>query len=162
MPDAQSQPDLIPLPALPAHVISVTIILCERVLNEKDGVLSVVRIVDTYEIAKEGLPPEGERGPIMMHILIMVKLVPSQGETNHSIQLRIIRPNGEIADIGAPTSAVTPPGQSDASVGLNVIVPLGVIPKRMGLHYVECLLDGQAAARMPFTLRLVEQTPRAE
>ncbi len=148
-----------PLPPLPENVISVTVLLCERVLNEKDGVLSVIRLVDTFEIDQEHLPPEGQRPPILMHVLILAKFLPSQGGTTHAVQLKIVRPDGQVTDVGAVTSGSTPSGKGDASVGVNVIVPLGVIPNQFGMHYVECVLDGQTVARMPFTLRLVPPLP---
>jgi hypothetical protein len=45
----------IPMP-LPPYLISVSLLVCERVLREMDGVLSAIRVVDIFYVPQK--PPE--------------------------------------------------------------------------------------------------------
>lgn len=121
--------------------------LCERVLQEKDDVLSLIRLVDqfTLTIAGKELPdqlPEGEA-----ILTIVMSWVGGLGR--HEAAFNIISPDGDTQRSPKSWSFTL-----DAiNRGHNIIVTLPVKIRREGIYWVEFILNGQVKSRTPFQIR---------
>src|SRR5664280_468503 len=65
-------------------------VLCEKVLQEHDGVISVIRVVDRFTVhgtAKE-MPPS----PLQTNIVVLFKSGATTGK--HMIRIRPLKPSG--------------------------------------------------------------------
>lgn len=127
-------------------------LLCERVLNEKDGVLSVVRIIDRLTItvfasgtaAPETLPP----GIVNVQALVIFKAGLFKGSA--PVRLVINSPSGQV--IGESSADVFFEGDDR---GVNLISQLQLQVHEEGLHWVDVHCLGQLFTRIP--LRVIYQ-----
>ncbi len=70
-------------------------VLCERVLEERDGVLSLVRLVDRLEVTVPG--PAGAAGPAALapvQLFAVVGFKSGQARGRHQLRLTLERPDG--------------------------------------------------------------------
>jgi hypothetical protein len=121
-------------------------LICERVLNEKDGVISAVRIVDVATAPA----PDPNLAPNIMQImtlsmLVMVKAGDVRGEHQFSVKVRL--PSGRIEDIDTWTFAF----DNEAS-GANIIAGLHVPVIEEGLWWFDVLFDGEFLTSAPLKL----------
>jgi hypothetical protein len=139
--------------------LSAIIILCEKVMQEKDDLVSTIRIADLFYVP---LLPDVpiEKHAVLMQVLVMCKFR-HDDESTHSIGLRLTRPDGTQKDVAfwEPTGhplefslAELIPKVPEAPRGLNLIAPWGVKATHMGLHRLDLLIDGEDSASVFFTL----------
>lgn len=124
--------------------------LCERVLEGKDGVLSVIRIIDRFTFTASGPSPPEEMPPGTINITIVIML--KSGFARGRFNLRIIpnTPSGKtLSGLGA---GVLLEGDDR---GANVVLSGQMHVKEEGLYWFDVLLQEQLLTRIP--LRLVYQ-----
>jgi hypothetical protein len=136
--------------ALPEHPLSVTAVICEKVLHEKDGVMSAIRIVDVFTYTLKPELPTEDQG-VKMVLLLGFKL-PSGDTSEHSIALELLKPNGDRTAIEQPLKGVATSTFPDTPKGYNVIANLSVAPVQKGTHYFIVRFDGEELLWVPFTL----------
>jgi len=138
---------------MPPSLISLNLIICEKILREADGVLSIIRIADIfYHPPRPDIPIEQQS--IVISVLAIGKFN-LEDTSEHSLQLRLARPDGTTDDVGESIRLALSEIETkipDAPRGFNVIAQFGVIPKHMGTHYMTLVIDGEEVARTPFTL----------
>lgn len=126
------------------------VVICERVLNEVDGIVSAIRIADVFTLqALPAIPVEQQAVPV--GAVISVRLL-EHDDLDHWAQVKLIRPSGEESVIGETPKAKIEQKLAGAPGGFNFVVQLGVIPKELGLHSIAVLFDGEELARGFFTL----------
>ncbi len=129
-------------------------ILCDRVLEERDGVLSAIRIVELFGFAGSATvdssseterPPVGV--PIALLLLVMLRALPSRGAT---LGLQLVNPSGRR---GKPTEPVhlEPAGSYR---GVNARFEITFIATETGTHWLEVLLDEALLTRVPFDVEI--------
>ncbi|MGA3054790.1 MAG: hypothetical protein ABSD63_11330 [Candidatus Korobacteraceae bacterium] len=119
-------------------------LLCERVLIEKDGTLSLVRIVDRiqYRIEGEGLPKD-IRPIINIQGVVSLKSGPATGD--HTIKIVIERPNGERKEV-----VLFPAKLLGKDQGVNLVLNINLSIDQDGLHWFDVLFDdGLLLTRIP-------------
>lgn len=122
-------------------------LICERVLQEANGVLSLIRVVDrvTRSVAGPAAPEVMEPFTYPLTIVIMLKSGPARG----SYQVRI--------DI-EPPSGMRRPGPSMPALlegedrGVNVVVNMNLQFTEQGLHWFDVYFDNTLISRMPFRI----------
>lgn len=126
-------------------------LFCERALEEKDGVVSAIRIVDrvTSHIASEGeqdAPP-----PLRVSITALISLKPGRAVGRYSIGFRPEAPSGaQLAVLKTPVNF----DESDGSRGVNLVLPVEIEAEE-GLYWFDVLwIDDRAGTeelltRMP-------------
>lgn len=133
-----------------SSLISVYAIVCERALQEQDGVVSAIRIVDVFYV--EPVPDiPVEKRAIGITILASGRVAP-EDDSEHTLEFFLVRPDGESTRLGEPSTGRYKSKVPGAPGGFNAILQIGVIPRVMGLHHVRVMLDGVEVARAVFTL----------
>jgi hypothetical protein len=121
---------------------------CERALEEKDGVLSLIRVVDrvTHTIAGPGASAEMQPFPYQMTLVLSLKTGHARGGYN----LRIVRevPSGIREEAQAPSFRIHFEGEGDR--GHNLIVRMALTFEQEGLYWFDVFLEDQLLTRMPF------------
>jgi hypothetical protein len=133
-----------------AKPICVNLLVCERILMEADGIASVIRVVDMFQVLVPAadLP---QAPPVQMSVFGMGRIDESDTE-KHTIQINLIRPDGEVTAAGPPNTFVSSSRIPGAPGGFNFGGVIGVFPKQLGLHFFVLMYDGEEIARVPFTL----------
>lgn len=119
--------------------------VCERVLQEQDGVLTAVRIVDTFTMSSPEDGPQMVPIGVELTLLVMLKSGDVQGSSH--VELRLRFPSGKIQELGK--HAITLKGGEH---GANIIAKLRVPIKEYGLHWFEVYWDSHALTSVPLRL----------
>ncbi len=127
--------------------------LCERVLEEKDAVLSAIRIVDRIQlqgVAPPGMePPQMLPVPIQLVALVMLKNGSARGTRRLSLQPRT--PAG--FKLPGPSIPILLEGDDDRGVNIRLLIQFSA--EEEGIYWFDVLLDDEVVTRMP--LRVVYQ-----
>ncbi len=125
-------------------------VLCERVLLEKDDVLSVIRLVDTFYVHVPEQLPEGANPVVPLTVLLSFKRGDEPDIDKHQAKLKIQGPKGPIQDLPVPMDFVFKPGEI-ASANLVITIQLGV--KDFGRFRLDVFVDEKGpVAEIPFML----------
>lgn len=131
--------------------MSISIVVCEKVLKEQDNVTSAVRIVDTFYVDK--VPSEGESILINAATLVIIKSDASF-KVDHHVLLKLIGPDDRASEKGPyPFLASQSAGQSGFS-GLTITGELQLQVNKLGVFYVVVEVDGIAVSKSPLNVTL--------
>lgn len=119
---------------------------CERVLQEQDGVPSVVRIIDI--IGLNQLAPEGGAPATALMMFIAFKNRGYQGLGE--IQIAGTRPSGK------PLSREALKLEFQPNRGQNVVVNAQLSLTEEGTYWFDLYLDGQLLTKTPLTVALTK------
>jgi len=151
---------------LPPFLISASIFTCERVLQEKDEVISAIRLVEVYFVASQP-PPEvadldiNEPPPPNLPVIVtyaIARVLAVPGYTGfHKLQVKIINTRDELIDLGQ--QAELPFGSSVpiAPPSMGFIAQIKLAVRNLGVCYLCLYLDGEEVARHALTIALAPQ-----
>lgn len=124
-------------------------VICERVLKEADGAVSLIRIIDRFTIRAQNknLPPTS----LNFYLAILLRRGDQKGIMRLSI--RPITPSEkELPSLEIPLHFEGEKEHGEEH-GCEVAVPMQFMVQEVGLYWFEVKLDGQLATRIP--LRIV-------
>jgi hypothetical protein len=145
---------------LPPQIISLSVLTCQAVLREEDGVASAIRLIDVWYVP-EPLPeaPPGVLPLVQANVLVILKAEPGY-QQEHEIRVKLQNTVGEISDIAEalksnPISRLGP----EVPGGVTIQVQLNLAVKKLGTCYLLIYFDGELVTRAPITLL---RTPSVE
>jgi hypothetical protein len=140
-------------------------LMCERVLEEKDRVLSVIRIVDNYFVQRppKDLPKEAKPVLSLVAVLCFKKSHAEPTPIKHTVTLILHGPSGKIMkSVGQEDEVIVGSfifeGETTAA---NIIVNAGLNAGEIefGPYWFDVSVDGEQVTRIPF--RLLERPEAA-
>ena len=122
--------------------------LCDRVLQEGNGVLSFIRIVDRFVRPRptEQIPPQ----PIQVNLAIIFKgggLPPG----NYLVKIRVFKPSTSSPAVEMGNDVFFDGGQDR---GMNIVIPFMLLAEEDGLYWIEILFAERLFTRIPFRVIL--------
>jgi uncharacterized protein DUF6941 len=122
-------------------------LICERILQEQDGVLSAIRIIDRliHQIRAPTMPDTTPKVPYQFTILIVMKSGTARGR--HQISIRSEDPKGQVKPVFSTT--VLFEGEDR---GNNLVVQTAAEFEIEGVYWYDVLVDDRLFTRMPFRL----------
>ena len=129
--------------------------LCERVLEEKDGSLSLIRLIDRLLITVEGTDVPAELPPGQVPLTALMSWINGLG--NYEAQIRVDLPAGDSFE-----SPTLPFYLDSLDKVQNLIVRLVLPVKRQGVYWFNFMLGDETKSRIP--LRVIyqrKQIPRS-
>lgn len=145
-------------------------IFCERLLEEKDGILSAIRMTDRFMVgavvvaedgtvlAPEVVSPEDIRHVVLPNeITLWALLVIRYGRHRQACALRIRAhtPQGETHELGAAEVPYLPD-----KLGVNVRIELHMAVRLPGVHWFEVQLNGSTQTWVPVEIVSSEPVQR--
>jgi hypothetical protein len=132
-------------------------LLCEKVLQEKDDSLTLMRIADRVQYRLEGSGlPEGSKPIINIQGLVSLKSGLVTGE--HVIKIIMERPNGDRKDV-----ASFPVNFLGKDQGQNMILNMGLGVDQDGLYWFDVVFDEEVLTRVPLmVMPLPAQIPQEQ
>ena len=133
-------------------------VICEYALQEKDNVLSIIRIVDRFTITISGKEPPDQL-PEGAKIITLV-MCWAGGLGTHEASFKIQSPGGDVQQ-----SAQTWSFHLDSlNQSHNMIIRLPVRLKKEGIYWINFILNGEEKSRIPFQVlykkqKIVENLP---
>lgn len=127
-------------------------LLCERVLQEKDGVLSIIRVIDRILVQVMGpqLPEQMPPAPVACYAVVMLKTGSFAGK--YKLQLTPTTPSHK----PLPSASIDVLLEGGEDRGQNVVMPLQFLAEEEGVYWFEIRLAEQILTKVP--LRLIYQT----
>lgn len=126
-------------------------LLCERVLTEQDGVISLIRIVDrlTHTVVGPQAPAAMPPVRISWQLVLIFKSGAARGRAEVVLQLE--EPSG----LRVPHQTLLPVFFEGDDRGVQLIVALDLELTQEGLYWIDVLLEGRLMTRVP--LRVIYQ-----
>ncbi len=135
-------------------------LFCEKVLTEKDGVLSVVRVIDQVTARGTVLPEKPNTMPpvaITMTAVLAFKAGKSDARnTKHVLTIKCTDPSGKSLD-GSQVELPFLFGASGENAGAQVVANMGLEVDETGIYWFDIFVDGQRLTRMPLRISYVTQ-----
>ncbi len=122
-------------------------LICEKVLQEKDGTISIIRMVDRVTLtAPAALSPEQlPLVPINLYAFISLKSGSAKGRS--TIKWRIEPPSG----IALPEQLL-PVLFEGEDRGVNLTLALNLVVDQEGLYWFDVFLEDQLLTRIPLRI----------
>ncbi|MGO8761578.1 MAG: hypothetical protein ACLP2P_02310 [Desulfobaccales bacterium] len=122
-------------------------LFCERVLQEKDGVLSAIRIIDRFihTVVGEDVPDKMPSFKVQMSILIGFKSGDAKGKSE--LRIKPNTPSGK----ALPVFSV-PILLEGADKGANVNIGYAFEATEEGLYWFDVMLNDKLFTRMPLSI----------
>ena len=138
-----------------------TAVFCDHVIQETDGPLSAIRIVDQINVAipfdaPPDVPSEAKRIPVQTWTLLMFKTGGSPG--THVVSLIIHSPSGKRKE--SLKQELTFGDEPTGGANMRIQLAIGVMEG--GLFLIDVVLDGKVLTRMPLQVTLVRQVKPTE
>jgi hypothetical protein len=133
-------------------------LICENVIEDKQGVLSLIRVVD--EIARTVVGPDApdEMEPFVTDLKMVIMLKADGARGRSSIKIRPSEPSGrDLAPMQTPIHLT--PGYG----GVNLLIPLQFRVEYEGVYWFDILLsagsghDDQLLSRVPLHVKYQPQ-----
>lgn len=124
-----------------------TAMICERILNEQDGVVSAIRIIDRVTF---GADPDGNLLNPQYPVTLFIGFRAGSARGRHSLSLQVEKPSGE--QIPLLTAPMHFEGEER---GANVFFAMPFEPDQEGLYWFDVILGEERVTRIP--LRAVYQ-----
>lgn len=123
--------------------------LCEKLMQEKDGVYSVIRIVDNYLV--DVTPPAGTPAHVKPRIDLTALVVLKSGDVvgERKIAIRMRAESGEIVFDGPKETA----DFGGAENGVTFQIGVQIDASRAGLYWFDVLCDDEALTSFPLRLQ---------
>lgn len=122
--------------------------LCERTLEEKDGVLSLIRLIDRLVITAEGVDVPKDLPPGQVEVTIVMSWVNGLGD--YEAKIRVDMPDG-----GSIESITLPFHLDSFDKVQNHVIRMFIPVRRAGLYWFRFLLGDEVKGEVP--LRVIYQ-----
>lgn len=123
--------------------------ICEKVLEEKDGVKSAIRIIDQVNRTAVAPSPSQTMEPFDYPLSLLLRFKAGAARGTYKIDVRIVRPSNETA--GTMSHPIHFPGPDDA--GTDVVVNIMMRIDEAGTWWFEISVNDNRWMRIP--LRVV-------
>jgi len=126
-------------------------LLCEKILEEKDGIKTAVRIIDQVNrgMTGVGLSPSSIMEPFDFPIGLLVRLKAGAARGMHQVNVKILKPNNDSA--GEITHPIHLPGPDDA--GFDIVLNAMMRIDQVGTWWFDIYVGEERWTRLP--LRVV-------
>jgi hypothetical protein len=132
------------MPLEPPYVVAA--VFCDKVLHEKDGVLSAIRIVDRLTAVLEVPPGAAEPPAIQASLTLLVVLRNGSFKGSGKLSITATAPSGNpLANNPAPVDVEF----KSPHTGANVIATVSIPVKEEGAFWFDVLFEGRILMRTP-------------
>lgn len=127
--------------------------LCEKVLEERDGVKSAIRIIDRVTRTAVGPSPPEEMEPFDYEATLLIKLKSGWARGSYPLEIRLVKPSGE-----TPTplrQTVYLEGEEDR--GVDIMVNMRIKFDITGIYWFHVYLRDVCLTQIPLRVIYMPQ-----
>jgi hypothetical protein len=127
--------------------------LCEKVLEEKDGVKSAIRIIDriTMSAAGEAAPPRMPPLPVAATLLLRVKTGKKPGR--HQFKVELVKPDGT----RSPGTIMSVDLEGPEDRGADLKMDIRILLESDGSYWFDIYCDDILMTRVPLRVIYITQ-----
>ena len=122
-------------------------VFCDSVIEGKDGVLSLIRIIDRLTTTASGPGAPEEMPPVANQMKAALMLVSGRATGSQEVKLVVEEPSGMRKELWAGTVHL-----EGNDRGQNLIMNFGMEFRTEGLYWFDVLLGDDLLTRMPFRI----------
>jgi hypothetical protein len=122
--------------------------ICETVIEDKAGVISLIRIIDVLTHEARGPNPPEQMVPIQFRGKLVLMLKSGETRGRHDLTIQPELPSGELEN--PITMSVHFEGDER---GQNLITDLQFVFKHEGLHWFNVHINDEKLTSIPFLIR---------
>ena len=127
--------------------------LCEKVLEEKDGVKSAIRIIDRLTRAVADPSPPKEMEAFEHDLTLLIRLKSGDARGAYPLEIRLVKPSGESP---APlTQTVHFEGEEDR--GIDIVVRMKIKFDMTGIYWFQIKLGDVRLTQIPIRIVYLPQ-----
>jgi hypothetical protein len=130
--------------------------LCEALIEERDGLWTVVRMLDRMTRHAVGPQAPGEMEPFTVSTHLALHIDTGEARGNHEIAIRLEAPSGLSEQLLATTVTL-----ESADRGVRFHFPGQIAVTSAGLYWFIILFDNQVLTRVPLRILYERLTPGA-
>ncbi len=126
-------------------------VLCERVLEERDGALSLIRLVDRFTIHRPAPAPGEYVVPPSISVVAVVGFKSGAARGRHQLRLSLEYPDGMIH-----SRLEVPLLLEGEDRGARALVPIQLLAEQEGIYWIRVALDEAEFTRVPLRVAFFE------
>jgi len=130
-------------------------VFCDRVIEGKDSVLSIIRVVDRVDVT---IPPDAQQPfkvPIAITLVIGFRAGSARGA--YILRLEVDTPTGKTSLVGETPISFQGPGEQAA----NLLSNLQLLIEGEGLYWFNVYLEKEFITRVPLRVAHLAQDPES-
>jgi hypothetical protein len=128
-------------------------VLCEKVLEEKDGVKSAIRIVDRVTRSAVGPKPPVDMQPFNYELTLFLKFKSGWARGSQSLTIEIAKPSGETTK--AIQQTIFFEGEEDR--GIDIVGNLKIKFELTGIYWFHIYLNDEHITQIPLRIIYMPQ-----
>jgi hypothetical protein len=133
-------------------VISGCVILCDRVMREDDGVISLIRLVDLFILNPFPADVPPERFPVQIHALVAARFTADDTDS-HTCEVALMRADNSRTQLyKSPEPFTLEENINRAPRGFNLNLTADIPATQLGTHFIVLEIDGQEHYRAVLTV----------
>jgi len=128
-------------------------IICEKVLVERDGVKSAIRIIDRVTRQAVGPSPPPEMEPFDYEMTLLIRFKSGRARGTFNLEIQLVKPSGE-----SPTPmsrTILFEGEEDR--GSDIVANMRIKFDQIGIYWFNIILNGVRLTRIPFRVVYLPQ-----
>jgi hypothetical protein len=137
-----------------------SVILCERIMEEKDGVLTAVRIIDNVFVApqRKDVPAPDAMPSVPLNFAVLISFKAGAARGPFEFQTKFLSPSGKATVVEMPPLKAN---FDQADSGVNFILHLTVVTREEGLYWFEVSIAGESepVTRVPVKVVYSKRPP---
>ena len=127
--------------------------LCEKVLEERDGVKSAIRIIDRVTRTKIGPSPPETMEPFDYDATLLIKLKSGWARGPFPLHVRLVKPSGE----SPPPLQQTVHFEGEEDRGVDIVVNMKLKFDMTGIHWFQVYLRDVCLTQIPLRVIYMPQ-----
>ena len=128
-------------------------VICEKILEERDGVKSVIRIIDRVTRTAVGPHPPQEMEPFDYEMAMLVRFKSGRARGTYPLEIQLIKPSGESAP--PMRRSILFEGEDDR--GMDIVVNMRIKFDLTGIYWFNIILNNMHLTRIPFRVVYLPQ-----
>ena len=120
-------------------------LFCSDTIEGKDGVLSLIRVIDRLTVAAGGEQVPTHMPRVRQPVKLVLMFVSGRAKGTHDLAIKIERPDTEVRDFWAGTIFL-----EGEDRGANVVIETEIELDVEGLYWFDVYFGGDRVTRMPF------------
>ena len=128
-------------------------IICEKVLVEKDGIKSAIRIIDRVTRQAIGPNPPHEMEPFDYETTLLLRLKSGRARGTYPLEIQLIKPSSESAVPLKQTILFE--GEEDR--GIDIVANMKIKFDLTGIYWFNIILNDVRLTRIPFRVIYLPQ-----
>ncbi|HWS83304.1 MAG TPA: hypothetical protein VN207_03505 [Ktedonobacteraceae bacterium] len=122
-------------------------LICEKVLQEKDGTISIIRMIDRVTLTAPAALSSETLPPVSLNLNAFIAFKAGSAKGRNTVKWRVETPSGVVLP-----EQLLPVLFEGEDRGINLTLALNLLVDQEGLYWFDLFLEGQLLTRIPLRI----------